>query len=73
MSSNENQVQGNESLLESKMDFFEGWLEYIVIILFVLLIIKGLFKALFSSSKKSNNDRNYEDGPAWFHNHGKDI
>ena len=69
---NGNQLQEGSSL-EDKMELFESWLEYIVIILFVLLIIKGLFKALFSSSKKSNNDKNYEDGPAWFHDHGKDI
>ena len=69
---NGNQLQEGSSL-EGKMELFESWLEYIVVILFVLLIIKGLFKALFSSSKKSNNDKNYEDGPAWFHDHGKDI
>lgn len=72
LSANGNQMQDGSSL-ECKMELFERWLEYIVVILFVLLIVKGLFKALFSSSKKSNNDKNYEDGPAWFHDHGKDL
>lgn len=72
LSANGNQLQEGY-FLEDKTELFESWLEYIVVILFVLLIIKGLFKALFSSSKKSNNDKNYEDGPAWFHDHGKDI
>ena len=52
----------------------EGILENILMLVIGYWLLKAVFKGFFSSSsKKSNRNKDYEDGPAWFHDHGQNI
>ncbi len=71
--------QGNreESQSEGSSSGLDGFLENILLLVIGCWILKAILKGFFgssnSSSKKNSSDKNYEDGPAWFHDHGQNI
>lgn len=62
------QQSENNAQEQAENSMVEALLKYILVFLFCFWIIKKLFKGLFSTSKKSDTDKLYEDG-AWFHDH----
>ena len=65
------QQQANQ---ETKVfDDNSGGLYYIFTLLIGFWLLKVILKGFFSSSPKNSSDKNYKDGPAWFHDHGHHI
>lgn len=48
-------------------------LENILMLLIGYWLLKAVLKGFFGSSKKSKSDKDYDDAPAWFHDHGQNI
>ena len=71
------QSKRGESQSEGSTGGLDGILENILMLVIGYCILKAIMKGFFgsssSSSKKNSSDRNYEDGPAWFHDHGQNI
>lgn len=71
------QSKRGESQSEGSSGGLDGILENILMLVIGYCILKAIMKGFFgsssSSSKKNSSDRNYEDGPAWFHDHGQNI
>ena len=76
------QQQSNHETKQSdrKGSGLEGILENILMLLIGYWLLKAIFKLFGSSSsakkgrrEKSDWEKNYEDGPAWFHDHGQKI
>lgn len=67
-SKTQTQPSKNDSQEQEGNSMTEFLFSSIFIFLFLFWIVKKLFKGLFSTQKKSNTDKLYEDG-AWFHDH----
>lgn len=71
------QSKRGESQSEGSTGGLDGILENILMLVIGYCILKAIMKGFFvsssSSSKKNSSDRNYEDGPAWFHDHGQNV
>ena len=65
------QQQANQETKVS--DENSGGLYNIFALLIGFWLLKAILKGFFSSSPKSSSDKNYKDGPAWFHDHGHHI
>ena len=50
----------------------EGILENILMLVIGYWLLKAVLKGFFGSSKSSKN-KDYDDGPAWFHDHNQSI
>lgn len=51
---------------------FDGILENILMVVIGFWLLKAVLKGFFGSSKSSKN-KDYDDGPAWFHDHNQNI
>lgn len=71
------QQQGNQEISQSEGNNIgqDEILGNILALVIGYWLLKALLKEFFSSSssKKSSSEKDYEDGPAWFHDHGKNI
>lgn len=54
-------------------DGLNGIVANIFMLVISFWLLKAVLKAFFGSSNKSKRDKNYDDGPAWFHDHGQNI
>ena len=50
----------------------DGILENILMVVIGFWLLKAILKGFFGSSKSSKN-KDYDDGPAWFHDHNQNI
>lgn len=73
--SRQSQQQGNQETKQSDADGsgLDSILENILLLVIGYWLLKAVLKGFFGSSKNNNRDKNYEDGPAWFHDHGQNI
>ncbi|MBR1697910.1 MAG: hypothetical protein IJ712_06760 [Anaerovibrio sp.] len=77
----QSQQQGTKETKQSNGSGLDAILENILMLVIGYWLLKALFKGLFSSSssskksrkEKSSSERDYEDGPAWFHDHNQSI
>lgn len=73
------QQQGGQDTRQSEGNGsgLDGILENILMLVIGYWLLKAVLKGFFgsskSSSKKSSSDKDYEDGPAWFHDHNQSI
>lgn len=74
--------QSNRETSRSKENFsaLDDILENILAVVIVYWLLESLFKGFSSSSsskksrrEKSSSEKDYEDGPAWFHDHGQNL
>ena len=74
-SSGLSQQHGNQETNKSNSSGggLDGILENILMLVIGYWLLKAVLKGFFGSSKKSKRDKNYDDGPAWFHDHGQNI
>ena len=72
--SGQSQQQGSRETKQSggNGSGLEGILENILMLVIGYWLLKAVLKGFFGSSKSSKN-KDYEDGPAWFHDHNQSI
>lgn len=73
--SGQSQQQGSQETKQSDANGsgLDSILENILLLVIGYWLLKAVLKGFFGSSPKNNRDKNYEDGPAWFHDHGQNI
>lgn len=74
-SSGQSQQQDNQDTEQSSASGggLDGILKNILMLVIGYWLLKAVLKSFFGSSKKNKRDKNYDDGPAWFHDHGQNI
>lgn len=72
--SGQSQQQGSRETKQSggNGSGLEGILENILMLVIGYWLLKAVLKGFFGSSKSSKN-KDYDDGPAWFHDHNQSI